>query len=419
MQNLELKTHKIENLFFLQFLCASIIPLLVLGPFFPDLILSSLSIWFIYFTVKNKLYDKFNNIYFFIFIVFCFISIISSILSENIYVSLKSSSFYFRIGIFALLISFLIEQDRKILNYFYYSFLATFSILVVDGYLQYFTGFNIVGYKLQGVRVSSFFKDELILGSYLVRLLPLFLALFVIREKKNSLENYFFYLLFICIYLLIFLSGERTSFFFLNLFILFQIIFLKRGKLIRMVVLFVSITSVLTLSFNDSKYYDRFILSPIKSIGFEKSLENRNWFTPEHDSLYKTAWNMFLDKPIIGHGPKMFRIKCSDRKYAEGMKPCDTHPHNFYIQLLAEMGLVGFIFLFSSFVYLISLILKHVYKKIIYNKLLFSDYQLCLLSGLLITLWPLSPNGSFFNNTLMIFYSLQIGFFPINKSKLF
>ena len=143
MQNLELKTHKIENLFFLQFLCASIIPLLVLGPFFPDLILSSLSIWFIYFTVKNKLYDKFNNIYFFIFIVFCFISIISSILSENIYVSLKSSSFYFRIGIFALLISFLIEQDRKILNYFYYSFLATFSILVVDGYLQYFTGFNI------------------------------------------------------------------------------------------------------------------------------------------------------------------------------------------------------------------------------------------------------------------------------------
>ena len=26
---------------------------------------------------------------------------------------------------------------------------------------------------------------------------------------------------------------------------------------------------------------------------------------------------MFLDRPIIGHGPKMFRVKCSDPKYVE------------------------------------------------------------------------------------------------------
>ena len=38
------------------------------------------------------------------------------------------------------------------------------------------------------------------------------------------------------------------------------------------------------------------------------------------------------------------------------------------------------------------------------------------MSGLLITLWPVVPNGNFFNNYLMILYSLQIGFFKINEA---
>ena len=38
-----------------------------------------------------------------------------------------------------------------------------FSTLVIDGYIQYFTGINLSGFKISGVRVSSFFGDELIL----------------------------------------------------------------------------------------------------------------------------------------------------------------------------------------------------------------------------------------------------------------
>ena len=112
---------------------------------------------------------------------------------------------------------------------------------------------------------------------------------------------------------------------------------------------------------------------------------------------------MFLDKPIIGHGPKMFRVLCKEKKYAEGETPCSTHPHNFYVQLLSETGLIGFSFLFSIFLFLSFLIMKHLYKKIIYNKPLFSNYQICLLSGVFIALWPLSPNGSFFNNYMQSF----------------
>jgi O-antigen ligase len=134
-------------------------------------------------------------------------------------------------------------------------------------------------------------------------------------------------------------------------------------------------------------------------------------FTQVHDSSIKTAWKMFLDKPILGHGPKLFRIKCSDPKYATGNFPCDVHPHNFYIQLLSETGIIGFLFLVGLFFYLIFVTGIHVFKYFIHKKKFLSDYQIGLLSGLLITVWPLIPNGNLFTNHLMIMYGLQMGFF--------
>jgi hypothetical protein len=110
---------------------------------------------------------------------------------------------------------------KEILNYFYYALLMSFSALIFDGYIQFFVGENILGVlKWENNRVSSFFNDELIMGSYLSRLSPLLLALFVVKKKKN-LEIFFMYFFFILLSGLIFISGERASFFFLTLSLLF------------------------------------------------------------------------------------------------------------------------------------------------------------------------------------------------------
>ena len=54
------------------------------------------------------------------------------------------------------------------------------------------------------------------------------------------------------------------------------------------------------------------------SRNIKNSYENRIIiFSYVHETLYRTALNMFIDRPIIGHGPKMFRVKCSDSKYSE------------------------------------------------------------------------------------------------------
>ena len=390
---------------------ASIIPFLIWGPFFPDLIVSISALFFLFHVFKYKKFYFFNNKPLIIFFSFCIYCILLSVfIAEDKMLSFESSLFYFRIGVFSCFIWYLIDRDKNILTFFYYTLVLCFSALVIDGYIQYLTGTNLVGFKISSNRVSSFFGDELIMGSYLSRLFPLLFALFLIK-KKQKYEIYFIGLLFILVDVLIFMSGERSAFFFLNLSTVFIIILIKEYQKFRLITFIIAITSVLILSLNSSKLTDRMFKGPAEQMGIIESSNEPVIFSIVHDSHIRTAYNMFKDQPLLGHGPKMFRVICKDEKYATGVKPCGTHPHNFYVQLLAETGIVGFLFLFSTLIYVLYSTLRQLKSIIFKQKRSLTDYQVCLLAGILITVWPLTPNGNFFHNWLMVVYSLPVGFY--------
>ena len=125
------------------FILALIPPLLIWGPFFPDLIVSLSSLIFLIYIFKNKMFSYFKKIPLLIFFTFCLYCIlISFIRAEEIYLSFESSLFYFRIGVFACLIWYLIDQDKTILKYFYFSLIICFTALILDGYYQFFFGDN-------------------------------------------------------------------------------------------------------------------------------------------------------------------------------------------------------------------------------------------------------------------------------------
>ena len=405
-----MKNLKYSNSVLINLIVASIIPFLIWGPFFPDLIVSVSSLLFLYYLLKMNNFDYFNKKPFIIFLVFCIISSLISLEAEDISLSIKSSLFYFRIGVFSCFIWYLIDQDKKILTYFYYALVLCFLALVIDGYIQYFTGTNLSGFKISGNRVSSFFGDELIMGSYLSSLFPLLFALFLVKKKKKY-EIYFIGVLFILVDVLIFMSGERSAFFFLNLSTVFIIVLIKEYQKFRLFTFIIAIICIFILSLNSPNLTQRMFKGPAQDMGLIESSKESVIFSSTHDSLIRTAYNMFKDQPLLGHGPKMFRVICKDQKYAVGISPCMTHPHNFYVQLLAETGIIGFLFLFSALVCVIYATLRQ-FKSIIFRKKRpLTDYQVCLFAGILITAWPLTTNGNFFNNWLMIVYSLPVGFY--------
>jgi hypothetical protein len=410
--------NKIIRSNFFSFFVILIIPSLISGPFLPNLIMGLSSFIFLIFVIKKKFFFLFKNSFFYFLFFFCIICIFSSLLSDDIIFSLKTSLFYFRVGIFAALISFLISTNKQFIKYFFLMLSLTYCILIIDGFFQYFNGYNLIGLSVEGwdkTRISSFFGNELILGSFLSRFLPIYIAIFLILEKKIKIKNFFFILL-ILVSSLIFLSGERASFFILLLtfFFLFLIKFEKKFFLLFSIFILISI-----FSYSNPKLFNRMSINVLKD--FQLIKENNQakqidekkiiFFSDGHDNLIRTAYNMFRDKPILGIGPNMFRKKCSNLKYINNPNKhfCDTHPHNFYIQILAETGVLGALIILVfllNIIYKLLVILKNIYSKKINN-----NYQILILAGLFITLFPLTTNGNFFNSWLASIYSILLGFY--------
>ena len=118
---------------------------------------------------------------------------------------------------------------------------------------------------------------------------------------------------------------------------------------------------------------------------------------------------MFLDKPILGIGPKMFRYYCDFETYYV-LNSCSTHPHNSYIQLMAETGIIPFLFLLIIFIFFLKIYIKQ-FLSIFKNKnAYYSTHFILMLSSVFISLFPLAPTGSFFNNWLNVIYYFPVGF---------
>ena len=405
---------------------------LVSGPFLSDLSVSLIALSFLYISFKNKLYHYYQNIFSKAFGIFFILLIIVSIFSIDPLISLKKTFFYFRFWIFSLAIWYILDNKNNLIKNLIISFSLVFVVLIFDGYFQFFFKENIFGWPMQGARLSSLFKDELILGSYLSRLLPIYFAMLIyVKFNENKYRYVLFFAIFVGVECLTFLTGERVAFFFINLSSIFLIITMQNYKLFRSLSIITSIILIFLIMNLYPKATDRMINQTILQLGLTETLNKSNYksyekvkkyraqtinvksdkyvFSVEHQNHYISSIKMFKDNMVTGIGPRMFRILCAQKKYNlwEG---CSTHPHNTYVQILTEGGLILFIFALFTLLIFFSFIIKHLFLKFYSKKILYNDYQLSLISAILITLWPLIPTGGFFNNWLNIIYFFPVGF---------
>ena len=92
--------------------------------------------------------------------------------------------------------------------------MLTFIILLIDSLIQFTFGKNIFGFSHPPGRITSFFGDESVLGSYVVRLSPLLIALICLTKGKF----YETMLIISSCFIISFVSGERAAIFLLLLF---------------------------------------------------------------------------------------------------------------------------------------------------------------------------------------------------------
>jgi len=398
----------------------SLIPFfLITGPFLSDLSVSLISLLFLIYCVKRNNFSYFNHNYFYFFLIFWIYLIFNTLINNFNLDSLKISFFYFRYGIFVIAIATFLKEDYKFIKYFFYCIFICFTILVFDGFYQYLAGENILGWK-SIARTSSFFGDEKILGSYLSRLWPIFFGLTIFIFKDKNKLSLLIILIFILSESLIFLSGDRTAFFNINLSAIFVILFSQKLLKLRLITLLSSILILIIISFINPTAKERIIDQTIAQMNLDSKSKvvNENSiyiFSKEHTHHYISAVKMFLDNKVFGIGVKNFRNFCNDEKYKISLDSCSTHPHNTYIQILTETGIVGFLFLLTVLIYFCKYILKHFILKF-KGKYYFNDFEICILSGIAIYLWPIVPTGNIFNNWLNIAMILNFPFLIWSRS---
>lgn len=382
---------------------------LLTGPFLPDLFLSIVVLLFIANSLINDNSKYFKNRFFFVFIIFCIYLIVTSLISDFSFSSLESSVVYFRFGLFSLAIWYLIDKNNKFHLNFFIFFLLAFLIAIFSGFYQYFFSETIFGAtpKYQD-RLLLLTSDQLLLGQYLARLFPLMVALIMFKEKLNTKLIILFFLLFISCDVLVYISGERTALGLLFLGTIFVLIFISKLKTFRILTIICSIIIIILISIYNPSIKERNIDTTIKQLGINSS--KINMFSPEHESHIMSAWLMFKKSPIFGVGPNTFKYQCHKKEFKFNDLSCSTHPHNSYMQVLAETGIIGFIFILYAIYIFSKLVIKHIAKLLLHKERYLTDYQICLIACVICSLWPILPTLNVFNNWINIIYYLPVGF---------
>ena len=297
---------------------------LIAGPLIAEIFLFLLFIFFLYFLFKEKKFFLLDNRLFKVFLIFWFYLVIVSFFAPEKLVSLKSSFFYLRFGIYTISILYFLNSAKEHLNIIYLLYKFTLIFVIFDSFIQIFYGSDIFGLKPNNsdlMRISGPFGDKFVLGSFLQKILPIFIY-FILRNYEKLKKIKWDDLVIIALSLvIIYRSGDRAA---LGLILFFSLIFFVIYKPLRKKILLVSLIFLFTsaiFTFQNPKIFKRVFVDTIGQFKgqyynnfLDKNISetklNFMIFSFHHQSHFTTAFRMFLDKPILGHGLKMFRYKC-------------------------------------------------------------------------------------------------------------
>ena len=365
-------------------------------------------------SLKLLLIDK---IIIFLFFFTFFVGLINSFnLFENILnfeenIILKKSLFFFKYLIFYFCVRTLVENNIFNFKFFFISCSCCVIFVSLDLIYQLIFGKDIFGFERIDHKLSGPFGDEQIAGGYLQRFSFFLFFLFFVLDKK--IEKKIFYFLLISLFLLIsfavLISGNRMPFVMYLLSWFFLFLLEKRIRKYFLPFLILSFTFVILIFLNVDQvrnnvthFYSmlhQMVNFFLQLFGNNANLNFPNTYTKE---LYSglVTWKI---NPVFGGGIESFNINCSKL-----VKTCATHPHNYYLEILSEIGLLGMLIVSIVFLYVlyIAIFKKFIDESLFQNNNYISPFAIMFL----IEIFPIKSSGSFFTtgNSTYIFFIIAV-----------
>jgi O-antigen ligase len=148
-------------------------------------------------------------------------------------------------------------------------------------------------------------------------------------------------------------------------------------------------------------------------IDIKASLINKNGEVIEIITIPQRSKIFILNNSDVKSGDALFV------KFIEYKNGCNTHPHNFLIQILGETGFFGFLFYLYFLYKIIWFIVKNLYFLYFENQRLKSEKYMYLAGACLINFFPFTASGNFFNSWLCIIFCIPFGLlYYLDKNKI-
>ncbi len=174
--------------------------------------------------IKIKLFFYENILLFFLVYI-----LLVNIIFKNTFGSYRILNLSSHIAIFILL-SRLVNFNTISLKSYLNLFSALIIFLIFDTIFQYLFGYNVLGFPKLGSRLTSLFKDEAIIGTYLTyfAIIAFMYLSYLISKKFKNINAYTYFILFFLIgFFTIVITGERMATLLFILYFIMVSIFLK------------------------------------------------------------------------------------------------------------------------------------------------------------------------------------------------
>jgi len=386
---------------------------IILGQSFVSLFYILSFIGFVIILKKTNLTEFYKN---FKYILYFFLYLILSSLfinQINIINTLIFLKFFF---LFFFFIYSCLKLDRKFFIKYSYYILAIFFFIFFDLIFQKIYKHDIFGFVAEGSNINRltgpFGNKEYIPGSYIYHICLPYILLLLINNfiNKKLVNNLISIFLFTSLIVSIFITGERIVFIMLLATIIFYFFFYKKFLLKLFFASILCFFVIYFIAISDGYYKNRY-LTFINIITGTKE-KKISFLDSQWGAHYLTSIEIFKNNFFFGKGVRSFRIECSNSSYekissASKDVRCSTHPHNFYLEILSEIGVFGmilFLMVVSNFFIIFTKILKKNYFDLKnFNYKLSQIYFV----PFLVLLFPIKSSGAIFSNLYgLMFWSL-------------